>query len=494
MHQADTLQALRPHDPAAALAQARQQRGQWPPLPAAEDALLQARYALQIGSALMMLGELAQARQTLDEVDHWLAAPALQGAADALLQQARRCATAAANARAAVAHGLGDLAGALRAYLQALEMARCNGEQRFEAHVLTNVACTFEASGLPAEALAHLQQALRIAQALGLLELEGDIHHNMGNALAASGHLAQGLASNAHALEVYTSLALPQKQACALVALAERHLELGRYADATQALLQRASLRGSFVDRAYEAYTAHLHGRIAAAQGQAAAARAAFVAALSQTAGPLDDALGQARSRIELARLDMAAGQAADAQAQAQAALALLEGSSALPELMRAHELLGQVAKAQGLHSLALQHVEAFHALYAQCFNETSARRASVLAVQHEVALARAEAQRQRLENARLTEALAEIAAHLDQGPGRRAAAPVQPRELQALGLTAREAEVLFWVAQGKTNEDVALLLGTSMSAVKKHLVRVFDKLGVENRTAAASAARRLLD
>lgn len=49
---------------------------------------------------------------------------------------------------------------------------------------------------------------------------------------------------------------------------------------------------------------------------------------------------------------------------------------------------------------------------------------------------------------------------------------------------------MLFWVTQGKTNDDVMLILGTSVSAVKKHLGRIYDKLGVENRTAAANAAR----
>ena len=62
---------------------------------------------------------------------------------------------------------------------------------------------------------------------------------------------------------------------------------------------------------------------------------------------------------------------------------------------------------------------------------------------------------------------------------------------LQALGLTPREAEVLYWVTQGKTNEDVMQIIGTSLSAVKKHLGRIYDKLGVDNRTAAADAVRR---
>lgn len=63
------------------------------------------------------------------------------------------------------------------------------------------------------------------------------------------------------------------------------------------------------------------------------------------------------------------------------------------------------------------------------------------------------------------------------------------PEPLAALGLTAREAEVLFWVAQGKSNGDVGRLLAISEKTVKKHLGNVFDKLGVENRNAATLLA-----
>ena len=55
-----------------------------------------------------------------------------------------------------------------------------------------------------------------------------------------------------------------------------------------------------------------------------------------------------------------------------------------------------------------------------------------------------------------------------------------------AFKLTAREAEVLYWVVKGKTNRDIGDILGSSPATVKKHLERVYEKLGVETRTAAA--------
>lgn len=59
------------------------------------------------------------------------------------------------------------------------------------------------------------------------------------------------------------------------------------------------------------------------------------------------------------------------------------------------------------------------------------------------------------------------------------------PDLLLGLGLTKREAEVLAWVAQGKTNRETGTILGLSTRTVQKHLEHVFAKLGVETRTAA---------
>jgi len=60
--------------------------------------------------------------------------------------------------------------------------------------------------------------------------------------------------------------------------------------------------------------------------------------------------------------------------------------------------------------------------------------------------------------------------------------APPGPAELIALGLTVRQAEVSYWVAQGKSNAETALILGTSPRTVDKHMERIFQRLGVENR------------
>jgi len=66
-------------------------------------------------------------------------------------------------------------------------------------------------------------------------------------------------------------------------------------------------------------------------------------------------------------------------------------------------------------------------------------------------------------------------------------------KPLEALGLTPREAEVLLWVAQGKSNQDIATLLGASESTIKKHLQNIFEKLGLEGRNAATVRALEVL-
>jgi len=65
---------------------------------------------------------------------------------------------------------------------------------------------------------------------------------------------------------------------------------------------------------------------------------------------------------------------------------------------------------------------------------------------------------------------------------------------LLKLNLTPRVAEVLLWVAQGKTNGDIASILGISESTVKKHLLEIFQHLGVETRSAATLRALEVLN
>ncbi|MGA0533538.1 response regulator [Hansschlegelia sp. KR7-227] len=63
----------------------------------------------------------------------------------------------------------------------------------------------------------------------------------------------------------------------------------------------------------------------------------------------------------------------------------------------------------------------------------------------------------------------------------------------EKLGVTTREAEVLLWIARGKSNKDIGEILGMSPRTVNKHLEQIYVKLGVENRAAAAAVAVRAM-
>jgi DNA-binding NarL/FixJ family response regulator len=65
---------------------------------------------------------------------------------------------------------------------------------------------------------------------------------------------------------------------------------------------------------------------------------------------------------------------------------------------------------------------------------------------------------------------------------------------LVKLGLTPRATETLLWLAQGKTNPDIATILSITESTVKKYIQEIFEKLGVETRGAATIRALEVLN
>lgn len=98
------------------------------------------------------------------------------------------------------------------------------------------------------------------------------------------------------------------------------------------------------------------------------------------------------------------------------------------------------------------------------------------------------------------TELLAAVEARLrraaqQHAAGARGFAPDfgSPAPLRALGLTEREAEVLLWVAQGKSNAEIGLILGAAENTVKRHLQNIFEKLGIDSRHAATLRALEAL-
>jgi len=53
---------------------------------------------------------------------------------------------------------------------------------------------------------------------------------------------------------------------------------------------------------------------------------------------------------------------------------------------------------------------------------------------------------------------------------------------LEALGLTRRQAEVAFWIAQGKTNDELAIILNTSLHTIPHHVEAILGRLHLATR------------
>jgi DNA-binding NarL/FixJ family response regulator len=68
------------------------------------------------------------------------------------------------------------------------------------------------------------------------------------------------------------------------------------------------------------------------------------------------------------------------------------------------------------------------------------------------------------------------------------------PAALIPLGLSSREAEVLYWIAEGKTHPEIATILGAALRTVHKHAENIYRKLNLENRSAAMRLALETLN
>ena len=69
----------------------------------------------------------------------------------------------------------------------------------------------------------------------------------------------------------------------------------------------------------------------------------------------------------------------------------------------------------------------------------------------------------------------------------------VNPKTFEQLNLTRREAEIMFWITKGKSDDLIANLCGISTRTVHKHVENIYTKLGVENRTSAILRALEIL-
>lgn len=493
----DQAHAWRESDPAKALRRVQALRGTWADLPRASRAVVEARAAAVAANAHFWMGDyaasLAEVERLFEQVDD----PALLAAGATLIREGMQARRSGHNLRAMLASRRGDDPAALLDFAASVALAREQADEMAEARALVNLGNVYGHIGFEARALELHRQALAIAQRLDWHELMADVHHNIAAALGGCGDFDAAVVSHRQALAEYARLGLRHKMAYPLGALCERLLQLDRRDDAMQVLRDLQALVDDNTEPAVRVHAAYLEVRLAMHQRDRPGARRAARAVLALAARHgLHQYEGQAHQ--DLSRIDFEMGRTGAAYKHALLALAAFEHSNLRQEIKETHELLSHIAEAQGDDAGALAHMKRFHALHCELAEGRSAVQTKVLMVEYEIERVHAEAERQRLENSHLTEALAQIGARIQAGEGRPGPVdfgrPVTPQDLRSLGLTPREADVLYWVTQGKTNAEVVEILDTGLPAVKKHLGRIFEKLGVENRVAAAAAVRRRVD
>jgi DNA-binding CsgD family transcriptional regulator len=390
----------------------------------------------------------------------------------------------------------GDYARALPDFRSAMETMATLGDRGGEATALGNLGNIASDVGLHAEALGYLLRARAIDVELQRPEHIARHDNNLSDTHLELGNLAAAREAAASAEATWQRAGRTAFAAMARIRVAVVDIRAGRAVAALARLRRMAAVTAQESDQTVEA-----HRLVAMAEALAALERPAEAAAtydealawIDTRAGP-DYQLG-ATSAVALARLRLLLGELAAAEAAARRAEREVAGIG-LPTIVAsdAAAVLAAIAERAGDLASALAHERHRHEVWTEFHRRDNERRAQVLAAQHQLDLARAE-------NARLAEALAAIATRLERERQARpapaakvvAGSAAEPASLRPLGLTPREAEVLWWVAEGKTNDVIATILGTGLATVKKHLLSIFQKLGVENRTSAAGIALRHL-
>jgi DNA-binding CsgD family transcriptional regulator/tetratricopeptide (TPR) repeat protein len=274
--------------------------------------------------------------------------------------------------------------------------------------------------------------------------------------------------------------------------LGTARLALVRVDEAEQAFVEA---RRRFEKLGHRVGVAHaLHGlaRIAAARGDRNRACKLENTAITvaRECGAKSDS---AKFLCQLGRFTLEQGDADAALLHGREALQCSAATTGIiPSELDARRLIADAFAAKGDAAEAFMAHREFHERFAAANDARKTMQSRVLAVQYQLDLAQRDAAHARLENAKLSEALAEVAARLEaERSGKPTAVPkeVTPESLRPLGLSRRESEVLLWVARGKTNDEIAMILGCGAETVKSHLKRIYQQLDVTNRAAASARA-----
>lgn len=404
---------------------------------------------------------------------------------------------------AVVCDDQGDHSAALPHHRAAIALYERRGDRLNQAKQWHNLSVLYARSQLFEEALSALRRSTELQEGFddpGRFRAfmswlhTADVLLEMGDATGAANAAREAIAAT---VEPGPASARGEP----FVTLGRACLRLGRIAEAEAALAEAQRRFEAIGDRIGQAKA--LAGLAQVRRDQSPADAVAALAEAVATAAACGARTEAAQFRCELASALLAAGDPARALVEARAALEQLpKGAAGAPIAAAAWQCQSDALAALGEAAAALQAHREFHARFVAVQERKASLRAAVLAARHRLDLAQRDTVRARLEAARLNEALARIAARLaaieSAPPGTApqattAAAPSGPEALRPLGLRPRECEVLYWAIEGKSNEEIGIILGCGAETVKTHLKRIYAQLDVTNRTSATSVALRRL-
>jgi ATP/maltotriose-dependent transcriptional regulator MalT len=496
LHEASQLHALCNREPATGFAAAsdmlrkissRRLPREWLPIVrgAVENALTAAEHKL---------GRLpeAAARATRTAADlrtnTWLhATPEWRSEHDRILAVAARL-------LAVILDDQGNHADALPWHREAIAIYERRGDRLNQAKQWHNLSILYARSMLFAEALDALRRSAQLQE--GIPDAgryrefmtwtdQAELCLEMGDIPAAEAAARRGIEATSAEGPIFGR---GEPHACLGAAL----LEQGRIDEAIDALNEAQRRFEKLGHRIGLAQIAHGLARASARRGDTARAREQITTAiaLARACGARTDA---AKFQCWLGRLALEAGDDAGALKLAQESLIDCTSTPGIvPAELEARRLIADSLAARGDSAAALAAHREYHARFAAAHDARKAMQTRVLAAQYQLDLAQRDAAHARLENAHLSEALAEIAARLEaekSGKPARPAGETTPQSLRGLGLRPRECDVLHWVVRGKSNEEIGLILGCSAETVKSHLKRIYAQLDVTNRASATAKA-----
>jgi len=389
----------------------------------------------------------------------------------------------------------GSFSDASRRYARALSDFEKSGDVAGASVAVRGLGNVAKYFGLYAQAAEHYDRAIALARACGDAVGSAAAEHNHGNVLMSLGDPRAAATAFRRAIRAFERARRPDLARHATTSLASAVHGLGRHEEALR-LLALAAPPAS----ARQIHAGDEAERLIAVAMAESGLRRCAAALLSLT---------------RAARLARASGESHTQALVHRARASLLLESDAPPAhaLAAAHRGLRATAKAKSpteitaeLHDLAARasercgdwpgaarHYQKAFATQRRFASQRNREYSESVALHRELAQTRHQAEMARLENVRLSEALAQIAARLESGhtrtPAPVATGDIHPDSFRGLGLRPREAEVLLWLIHGKSNVEIATILGCSTETVKSHLKRIYTQLDVTNRTAAAAHA-----